>query len=97
VDAEDVRSLSRVLMYGGPETRRALARRLAAEDREDIWHLLVDTARSDEPWLLRARCLEVLGLVAGSGDPGRAERILVALLDDKPTKGSVLHRSVTIS
>ena len=85
-----------MLMYGGPETRRALARRLATEDREDIWHLLVDTVRSDESWLLRARCLEVLGLVAGRGDPGRAERILAALVEDKPTKGSVLHRSVTI-
>jgi hypothetical protein len=84
-------------MYGGPETRRALARRLAAEEREDTWRLLVDAVRSDEPWLLRARCLEVRGLVAGMADPRRAERILAALLEDTPTKGSVLHRSVTFS
>ena len=97
VDADDVRSLSRILLYGGPDTRRALARRLALEDREEMWQLLVATVHSDEPGLLRARCLEVLGLVAGSADPDRAARILAALLDTSPPKGPALHRSVPIS
>src|SRR5439155_9477603 len=72
VDADDVRSLSRILLYGGPDTRRSLARRLAAEDREELWRLLVATVHSDEPWLLRAICLEVLCLVSGTVDLERA-------------------------
>jgi hypothetical protein len=97
VDADDVRSLSRILQYGGPDTRRALARRLAAEDREELWRLLVATAHSEEPWLLRARCLEVLGLVAGSVGPERAALILSALLDPAAEKSNALRRSVPIS
>jgi hypothetical protein len=97
VDAEDLRSLSRILLYGGPGTRRALARRLAGEDGQELWRLLVSTVRSDEPWLLRARCLEVIGLVAGSADPQRAAAILEALREPDPDEGSPLHRSVTIS
>ena len=97
VDAEDLRSLSRILLYGGAGTRRALARRLAAEDSQELWRLLVSTVRSDEPWLLRARCLEVIGIVAGSADPRRTAAILEALLEPDRNEGSPLHRSVTIS
>jgi hypothetical protein len=97
VDADDVRSLARVLLYGGPDTRRALARRIAAEERDDLWELLVATAQSEEAWLLRARCVEVLGLVASNGDADRANRILGALLDAPSSDPSPLHRSVTFS
>lgn len=70
-----------MLMYGTPETRRALADRLASEGREDLWPLLVETVRSDESWLLRARCLEVLGVVAASSRPEVAATILKGLLN----------------
>jgi hypothetical protein len=80
METEDLRSLARVLIYGTPQTRRALADRLATEGRDDLWPLLVATVRSDEPWLLRARCLEVLGVVAGSARPEIAATILTGLL-----------------
>ena len=103
MDTEDVRSLARILLYGGPDTRRSLARRIAADDHEELWRLLVATVRSDEPWLLRARCLEVLGLVTGSADPLRAADILSALLEPPASRGSAgpgardSHPSVTFS
>jgi hypothetical protein len=80
MNGEDLRSLARVLMYGTVETRRALAERLITEHRTELWQLLVETVRSDEPWLLRARCLEVLGLVAGNAEPETAGTILAGLL-----------------
>jgi len=89
-------------MYGGAETRQALARRLAADDHGDLWRLLVGTVRSDEPWLLRARCLEVLGFVAASADSERAGLILAELLEQPtgelgPSRRPSPHGSVTIS
>jgi hypothetical protein len=43
------------------------------------WSLLGATVRSDEDWRLRARCLEVLGMAAGSADRQTAEAILEAV------------------
>ena len=80
MNAEDLRSLARVLLYGTPDTRRALARRLSRNGARELWPLLVETVRSNEPWLLRARCLEVLGLVVGTADPDTATAILSSLL-----------------
>jgi hypothetical protein len=102
MDADDVRSLGRVLMYGGAETRRALARRLAADDQRDLWRLLVGTVRSEGPWLLRARCLEVLGHVVANADAERAGLILSELLappSDRAggPRGTLLHGSVSFS
>jgi len=88
MESEDLRSLSRVLMYGTAQTRRALADRLATEGRDDLWPLLVATVRSDEPWLLRARCLEVLGVVAGSASPEVAATILSGLLNGTTGRAS---------
>lgn len=69
MDADDLRSLSRVLIFGTDATRRALAQRMAVEPNPDFARVLVETVRSSEPDELRDRCLEVLGIMAGAGDP----------------------------
>jgi hypothetical protein len=73
----DPLSLSRLLLYGSEETRRSLADGLPASDLA----MLTATVRSNEPWLLRARCLEVLGMAAAAGDESTAATILAGLLD----------------
>jgi hypothetical protein len=73
----DPLSLSRLLLYGSEATRRSLAGGLVESD----WAMLAATVRSSEPWLLRARCLEVLGMAAGGGDEATAAAIMAALLD----------------
>ena len=69
MDADDLRSLSRVLIFGTPATRRALAMRMAADPGSDLPHVLMETVRSPEPQPeeLRERCLEVLGVMAEQG------------------------------
>lgn len=71
--------LSRLLLFGTAETRHQIASRVLSSGNEDVISLLADTVRSSEPWLLRARCLEVLGMVAGAGDRKTSESILTAL------------------
>jgi hypothetical protein len=80
MDPSKVRGLAHVLMYGSPCSRRLLAERLLRIGDPGCWSLLGDTVRSGEPWQLRARCLETLGLAAGSADQHTAESILRALL-----------------
>ncbi len=76
----NVRGFTRVLLHGSPDTRRAVAQQLLATD-DALWcRLLADTVRSHEHWLLRARCLETLGLIAGTSSQQTAESILAALL-----------------
>lgn len=77
----DARSLSAVLMHGSSHARLRLAEGLAASDGQMV-STLATTVRSDEPWLLRARCLEVLALMAALGGEARAEEILQALTTD---------------
>jgi hypothetical protein len=73
----DVLSLARLLCYGGPDTRRGMAERLVqGGGGTAAWPLLAGTVRSREPWLLRARCLEMLGLAAARADRQTAELIL---------------------
>lgn len=79
----DPRSLSRLLLYGSPQTRRALAAHLREPDAHHDRSLLLSTACSNEPWRLRARCLEVLGLAAGDGDEATARAILDGLLSER--------------
>lgn len=79
MDQSDPRRLASLLLYGGPDTRQRLAEQLAA-DGAAPWSLLAETARSREPWLLRARCLELLGLAAARADQQTAEFILGSLL-----------------
>ena len=74
----DARSLSAVLMHGSGDARLRLAEDLAASDGE-ILPILAVTVRSNEDWLLRARCLEVLGKAASLGGEARAREILQAL------------------
>ncbi|HEX9375126.1 MAG TPA: hypothetical protein VGB19_02645 [Actinomycetota bacterium] len=68
MDADDLRSLSRVLVYGTAVTRRALARRLASDPASDMPGVLLSTVRSDEPKIVRDRCLEVLTIMAAAGN-----------------------------
>ena len=73
----DARTLSAVLMHGSSDARFRLAEGLASDDA--VVSTLTTTVRSDESWLLRARCLEVLGLVAALAGEPRAKQILQAL------------------
>ena len=68
MDADDLRSLSRVLNFGTANTRRAVALRMAADHNAELPHLLMDTARSEESSEVRDRCLEILGIMAEAGD-----------------------------
>ena len=78
---EDVQTLVRLLLYATAESRRRLAQRLLDEKNGEAWALLATTIRSREDPVLRARCLEVLGLVAGEAEAREAEVILSALFD----------------
>jgi hypothetical protein len=75
----DPLSLSRLLMYGSAATRRSIADGLLVSGKADDWAMLAATVRSNEPLLLRARCLEVLGMAAAAGDEPTAGTILAAL------------------
>ncbi len=73
------RTLNAVLLYASDETRAAWFEAMAVGPDPAVLDLLVDTALSDEGWLLRARCLEVLGHVATHSDRTVAQRILARL------------------
>jgi hypothetical protein len=77
---DDVQTLVRLLLYATAESRRRLAARLLDEGRAEVWVLLATTARSEEDPLLRARCVEVLGLAAAAAEGRQAALILSALL-----------------
>ncbi len=77
---DDVQTLVRVLLYATAESRRRLAAQLVDEKNAEIWALLATTARSSEDAVLRARCVEVLGLAAAGAEGHQAELILRALL-----------------
>ena len=80
----DVRSLGRVLLHGTPATRRAVAERLLEADDAAWWKLLATTTRCDDDWRLRARCLEVLGLVAGAAESETFDALEAALFNNTP-------------
>lgn len=80
VHQDDLQTLVRLLLYGTAESRRRLAERLLDERHTEVWTLLAATARSREDPVLRARCLEVLGLAAAAAGGQQAELILSALL-----------------
>ena len=79
MDSDNPRTLAMLLLFGGSDTRRLLAQRLVKDGDAEQWSLLASTVCSQEPWLLRARCLEVLGLAAGAADQRTAEMILELL------------------
>jgi hypothetical protein len=68
VDADDLRSLSRVLTFGTPATRRAIAERVAADPSPELPQILMETVRSAEPREVRERSLEMLGIMAAAGN-----------------------------
>lgn len=80
------RRLVRLLSFGAPATRQELAGDLlrAGANAAETLQLLARTIHSAEPWLLRARCLEVLGLTIAGADRQTAEQILGALADAPP-------------
>jgi len=77
MDADDLRSLSRVLTYGTPATLRALALRLASDPDSELPIMLLASARLEESPEMRDRCEEVLGIMAGAG-----HRAAARLVDD---------------
>jgi hypothetical protein len=77
---DDLVSLVRRLLWGTLATRRDLAEELAHASRGPARAMLANTARSDDSWQLRARCLEVLGLAAGQAQREVADEILRLLL-----------------
>jgi hypothetical protein len=81
MNERDPRSVVAVLLYGTDASRRELAVQFLAQGDATTWKLLANTVRSDDRWLLRARCLEVLGLAAANGPAHVAEIILRTLLD----------------
>jgi hypothetical protein len=86
VNREAAQVLGRVLLYGSANSRRAAAKRLVRDNDPEVWDMLVSTVRSAEPWLLRARALEVLGLVVGEADQPIAEKLVGDLLDNNDTR-----------
>ena len=77
----DAKELARLLLYGATATRRAVAVDLAAQGAHEQWlDVLVATVRSGDTVLMRARCLEMLGVVLGATDTETAQRILDALV-----------------
>ncbi|HKN49301.1 MAG TPA: hypothetical protein VJ010_03645 [Actinomycetota bacterium] len=76
----EARALALVLLYGEPPTRRAAALRLLDEPSPlpVPWSTLATTVWSTDPWRLRARALEALGVAAGEAD----ERTASAILDE---------------
>ena len=77
---EYAETILRLLLYATAESRRRLAERLLTEKNAEVWGLLAITARSTEDPVLRARCLEVLGLAAAAADEQQAGVILNVLL-----------------
>ena len=76
-DAE-LQAIGRVLRFGAAASRAALADELARQHGPGLWEVLANTVRSDDDWQLRARSLELLGLIAGSADRATAEAVLAA-------------------
>jgi hypothetical protein len=71
-----------VLLYGEPPTRRQAALRLLDQPAPAPvpWSTLATTVCSTDPWRLRARALEALGVAAGEADERTASAILEQLL-----------------
>jgi DNA-binding CsgD family transcriptional regulator len=89
--AVDARKLTRLLLYGRPASRQKVAESLARGHDTDSVRLLADTVRAPGPWLLRARCLEALGAIAGSADQRTCELVLEALVSPTPPESTWAH------
>ena len=85
METDTLQTLARLLLYGSPNTRRQAAERFLEEADPACWALLAETVRSEEPWLLRARCLEALGVAAGQADEPTVRIILTVLLEGSPS------------
>lgn len=78
MDRNDLRSVARQLLFGGPGSVDLIALQLVALGDRRIWDELVETIHSQEDLSARVRCLEVLGRAASTG-ADTAEAILDAL------------------
>lgn len=72
-------SIARSVVYGGTETRARLARDLADSLEPVVIQLLVDTIYSDEARLIKARSLEVVGLMIALGGDAACAAVVSAL------------------
>ncbi len=72
MDADELRSLFRVITFGTDATRRALGTRMAAGTSLEFVGVLGETILSDESEELRDRCRQVLDVMAESGSTDAA-------------------------
>jgi hypothetical protein len=79
LENQDVRSLAYVLLFGTLQSRQRIAEELRDGSRAGDWNLLAEAARAATDWRLRARSLEMLGMIAGNADRRTAEQILAAV------------------
>lgn len=84
LDDRSPETLAAVLLYGSEASRRALAARLLEDRDHSVLTLLAETAASDDSWLLRSRCLEVLGAVVAHAPQPTAQQVLQALWPRRP-------------
>jgi hypothetical protein len=77
---DDVQTLHRLLLYATAASRHRLAVGMIDERNAPVWRLLAMTARSGGDRLLRARCVEMLGLAAAEAEEREGNLILKALL-----------------
>lgn len=78
---DKVNAIANILLYADSDARRRLAEELSAGAESSTWEMLIATVRSGEPWAIRARCLELLGQIAGFAEQTVAEEILNLLGD----------------
>lgn len=89
----DLGDIANRLVLSSAKSRAELAAELASYSTPELWAILGHTVRSADDWLLRARCLELLGLIAGSSDRETAEAIIAALTRPRdPTQTSPPRR-----
>jgi hypothetical protein len=75
------RALSNLLSYGSDSTLKSIVSQVLEERDGRLLSLLARTLLSDEPVMLRIRCLEILGLAAADSSKEDALRILATLTD----------------
>lgn len=82
-------ALHHVLLYGRAETRRLCVEEMVRSGQVDVWPVLVSTIQSSGSTALRARCLEALGVIAGSVSSDIAEQILTFLVSARRMPSTV--------
>lgn len=87
VGSEDAHAFLNLIASSDENARQEIARRLLREGRDDVIATLAATASSSEPLQLRARCLEVLALIARDADEETFRLVMDALRpSDRPRR-----------